>query len=73
MRGFEIRMTSFKHSLDRIAQIAKQMKTVSDLNGVRSALRDPFNIMLPPIPCDDLYSRMCLQPLRHCCWFSIGQ
>jgi hypothetical protein len=53
---------AFQHSLDSFEKIDNQMKTIGNLNGVRSAGIGTFGIEATSISCDDFQTRLLLQP-----------
>ena len=56
----QLRTVPFQHALDCVGKIDKQMKTISNLNGVRSAGIRPFGIDSTTIACDDFQIRLLL-------------
>jgi len=58
----QLRTVPFQHALSGVGKIDKQMKTISNLNGVRSAGIRPFGIQATSISCDDFQTRLLLQP-----------
>ena len=58
----QLRTVPFQHSLDSFRKIDNQMKTISNLNGVRSAGIGAFGIQATSISCDDFQTRLLLQP-----------
>lgn len=61
-RGADAGVVGGDGLFDGLAQVVPQMPGVGDLLGLRGAAAGAFGIGSGPVPADDLYFRMALQP-----------